>query len=269
MKKRKIVLIITAVLISVTAYSLALPGRTEIQEHHHKNLKSRLGDLAKEELQNFCLLQDLRHADRLNIPPADSDRYVKECDVIGEKLWEKMKTEHNSKGEEHSAVFMPEGKGDKERTRDFVVKNCSPEVSSVFDEVWEYAERNEVKGSVPFVIAHADSQCGKVLSTPNNPGNVGNNDRGNRVGFMTMADGMEAIVDTLNNDYLGSNSEMWQLSEGGRTKHGSDYSCENGIMGYKCYASSVWNWRANTSRALVAIYGGEQDDMLDFKFRIK
>ncbi len=51
-------------------------------------------------------------------------------------------------------------------------------------------------------IAFAESTLGRYLSTNANIGNVGNNDRGDRVPFYSAYAGARAIPLTLNNGYL-------------------------------------------------------------------
>jgi len=51
-------------------------------------------------------------------------------------------------------------------------------------------------------IAFAESTLGRYLSTNANIGNVGNNDRGDRVPFTSAYAGARAIPLTLNNAYL-------------------------------------------------------------------
>jgi len=52
-------------------------------------------------------------------------------------------------------------------------------------------------------IAFADSGLGNDLTTDYNYGNVGNNDRGDRVAYDNVTDGVAAIAEVLNNQYLG------------------------------------------------------------------
>ena len=53
-------------------------------------------------------------------------------------------------------------------------------------------------------IAFAESTLGRFLSTNNNIGNVGNNDRGDRIAYSNPYNGARLIPLTLNNQYLGN-----------------------------------------------------------------
>lgn len=155
---------------------------------------------------------------------------------------------YNPDGEKHPQIAV----GDS--LEEFVYNNCTPEVLDAFDQIVDYAERKGINPAMPFAIAWADSQCGQALSTPHNYGNVGNNDRGDRQGFFSAFDGFKAIVDTLNNKYMGAASEVWQLSQGGRNLMGAQRACSNSITGFACYASSEYNWHANVTSALQQIF---------------
>ncbi len=146
----------------------------------------------------------------------------------------------------------------------FVFNNCTPEVLDVYADVASYANDQGVHPALPFAISWADSGCGKNLTTPNNYGNVGNNDRGDRVGYFTPLDGFKAIVDVLNNQYIGKNKTVGQLSQGGRNVIGSTYACSNAIVGYKCYASSDYNWNFNVLNALNQM-GVQADENWNFR----
>lgn len=164
----------------------------------------------------------------------------------------------NPKGEKHPQIV----KGGT--IEQFIYSNCTPEVMDVYAEVAEYARANGVNPAMPFAIAWADTGCGSQLSTPNNYGNVGNNDRGDRIGHFTPFDGFKAIVDTLNNQYIGMNQTIGQLSQGGRNVIGSTYACSNAIVGYKCYASSDYNWNFNVLNALNQM-GVQADENWNFR----
>ena len=72
-------------------------------------------------------------------------------------------------------------------------------------------------------IAYADSSLWRFLKTENNFGNVGNNDRGETVGYDTPEQGINAIWRVLNNHYLWDYSQVNQLSRYGN-KDGSIYA---------------------------------------------
>jgi len=173
--------------------------------------------------------------------------------------------EVNPQGERHPDLELVSGGGTKERTAAFVSQHCTTAIIEVWEQAYHYAESQGIRGYMPFVIAWADSQCGKHLSTPNNPGNVNNNDRGNRVGFFTMLEGLNAITDTLNNKYMGGIDKIGHLSQGGRNEIGSKYGCRNAPAPWKCYATSEWNWNKNVTRALSVVYGNPVDASHEFR----
>jgi len=89
-------------------------------------------------------------------------------------------------------------------------------------------------------IAFAESTIGNHLSTANNIGNVGNNDRGDRVSYAAPLIGARLIYTTLNNGYLG------------------DYNIILDYNGYgnpdgKNYATSKYNWQNNVTKCLTQI----------------
>ncbi len=91
-------------------------------------------------------------------------------------------------------------------------------------------------------IGFAESSLGKFLSTNNNIGNVGNNDRGDRIAYNNPFNGARLIALTLNNQYLGNYHTIKQLSR---------YGNEDG----KIYASSPINWQSNVQKCLSKIKG--------------
>lgn len=91
-------------------------------------------------------------------------------------------------------------------------------------------------------IGFAESSLGKFLSTSNNIGNVGNNDRGDRIAYNNPFNWARLIALTLNNQYLGDYHTIKQLSR---------YGNEDG----KIYASSPINWQSNVQKCLSKIKG--------------
>jgi hypothetical protein len=104
-----------------------------------------------------------------------------------------------------------------------------------------------IKWSTPICIMFADTNLGNQSLTKNNPGNIGNNDRGDKVHFKNRADGFLAILYTLNNQYLNSYNNIGELSGGGR-KDLKLAPCTN--KNTYCYASSVVNWNRNVLNCL-------------------
>lgn len=101
-------------------------------------------------------------------------------------------------------------------------------------------------------VAFAESTLGRYLSTSNNIGNVGNNDRWDRVGFSTAYAGARAIAVTLNNSALGGYHTINQLSR---------YGNKDGMI----YASSPINRQTNVLKCLSQIKGYYIPE--DFPFR--
>ena len=101
-------------------------------------------------------------------------------------------------------------------------------------------------------IAFAESTLGRYLSTSNNIGNVGNNDRWDRVKFNSAYVGGRAIAVTLNNAALGNYHTINQLSR---------YGNKDG----KIYASSPINRQTNVLKCLSQIKGYYIPE--DFPFR--
>lgn len=89
-------------------------------------------------------------------------------------------------------------------------------------------------------IWFAESTLGKFLSTNNNIGNVGNNDRGDRIAYDNPYNGARLIPLTLNNQYLGHYHTIKQLSR---------YGNADG----KIYASSPINRQTNVQKCLSKI----------------
>ncbi|MEI6426415.1 MAG: peptidoglycan DD-metalloendopeptidase family protein [Candidatus Absconditabacteria bacterium] len=119
---------------------------------------------------------------------------------------------------------------------------------------WEDAAKGtNIDKDVVICIAFAESTLGRYLSTSNNIGNVGNNDRGDRVAINSVLAGARAIPLTLNNGYLGDYHTINQLSR---------YGNKDG----KIYASSPINWQTNVLKCLSQIKGYYIPE--DFPFRV-
>lgn len=173
--------------------------------------------------------------------------------LMPEAMGQKLPTQKNAKGEVHPALT------NSGTLKNFIFNNCSRESITIADDVITYAKDHSVRPEIVYAIAWADSRCGQDLTTPNNVGNVANNDRGNRVGYFTLLAGYKAIVDTLNNKYMGGLSMVGQLSQGGRVGTelyagiGAKYDCADAPAPYKCWATSSENHYNNSMRALIAM----------------
>lgn len=106
---------------------------------------------------------------------------------------------------------------------------------------WEdAAEWSNVDTDVGICIAFAESTLWKYLSTSNNIGNVGNNDRGDRIAYESPLVGARLIYNTLNNQYLWDYHILL------------DYN-GYGNPGGKNYATSPYNWQNNVTNCLTMI----------------
>ncbi|MDD2537167.1 MAG: peptidoglycan DD-metalloendopeptidase family protein [Candidatus Absconditabacteria bacterium] len=113
-------------------------------------------------------------------------------------------------------------------------------------------EGTNIDRDMVICVAFAESTLGNYLSTSNNIGNVGNNDRGDRIAYGTPYEGARLIASTMNNQYLGGYHTIKQLSR---------YGNEDG----KIYASSPINWQTNVLKCLSRIKGYTIPE--DFPFR--
>ena len=96
-------------------------------------------------------------------------------------------------------------------------------------------------------VAFADSSLGRNLTTPYNLGNVGNTDSCPTCqSFTSWSEGIEAIYQTLTNQYLGKASKLCHLSRGGWQFCPEGKTINNG----KFYASSITNWDNNSNYAM-------------------
>lgn len=80
-----------------------------------------------------------------------------------------------------------------------------------------------------------------------NPGNVWNNDRGDRVTFALFETWIEKIAQTLNNKYLWKKQTLWCLSNA--------WHCVEPWDNWARYATSTSNWEKNMVGCLSTIYG--------------
>lgn len=107
--------------------------------------------------------------------------------------------------------------------------------------LWEWAaEWTHVDVDLGICIWYAETSMGRHFASDNNIGNVGNNDRGDRVDKDSPLDWAKAIYDTLNNKYLWWYHTIYELS---------GYGNKDGAI----YASSEYNWQKNVSRCLSTI----------------
>lgn len=132
-----------------------------------------------------------------------------------------------------------------------------PVVSWHLDTFIKYWEQYKINPAVVIAIAKADSSLGNQLSTANNIGNVGNNDRWDRVAFETLEKWIEAIYKTLNNRYLWEIYNIWYLSEWWRQALWWPSCKEKNEF---CYATSQENWNNNVINTLRLLYNSAEID---------
>jgi hypothetical protein len=113
-------------------------------------------------------------------------------------------------------------------------------------------EGTNIDRDMVICVGFAESTLGNYLSTSNNIGNVGNNDRGDRIAYGSPYEGARLIAVTLNNAYLGHYHTINQLSR---------YGNADGSI----YASSPINWQTNVLKCLSKIKGYTIPE--DFPFR--
>ena len=116
----------------------------------------------------------------------------------------------------------------------------------------EVVKDTNIDRDMVICIGFAESTLGKFLATENNIGNVGNNDRGDRIAYANPYNGARLIPLTLNNQYLGQYHTIKQLSRYGNREG-------------KIYASSPINWQSNVQKCLSKIKGYYVPE--DFPFR--
>ncbi len=103
-----------------------------------------------------------------------------------------------------------------------------------------------IKEWVILCITIAETSWGWRWYAKTNPGNVGNNDRGQRVAYAFFETGLEKIWMTLTNSNLGKKKTLGCLSNAG--------NCTEIYDNWKRYATSDWNWERNMKACLSVIY---------------
>jgi len=125
---------------------------------------------------------------------------------------------------------------------------------SVFIEVWrEYKIAEELLAC----IAYAESHIWTHLKATNNIMNYGNNDRWNKVPYITIKANVQASAHWLKfGTYLSKNKILGELSNWGRLALGLP-TCENRWT--YCYATSWVNWRGNVNDCMTFIHWENKD----------
>lgn len=133
----------------------------------------------------------------------------------------------------------------------YLQQYAADDVKPLADIFNKAGEAHKIKPEVLVCIAMADTTLGKATRTENNIGNVGNTATSSK-SFDTLEDAIFAMGSTLNNQYLGSHTNIGQLSPGG------------GGTG-KIYASSDYNWNKNVLACLTEITGQSVDETFNFR----
>lgn len=135
--------------------------------------------------------------------------------------------------------FITEGKTARDRSKAFLEKYAAGPYADIA--LWEQAAKDTyVDLDMGICIGLAETSLGRYFASSNNIGNVGNNDRGDRVDKDSPLAGAKAIYQTLNNSFLGGYHTIYELS---------GYGNKEGAI----YASSPYNWQKNVSRCLSSI----------------
>lgn len=133
------------------------------------------------------------------------------------------------------------------------------ELLSHYDKAPEYEVRkvvgriHRVYPEVLICIAYADSSLGNFLKTKNNIGNVGNNDRWDRVSYVTIEQWVNEIGKTLNNRNLSYINTIDKLSR---------YWNKDGMI----YASSPENHFINVANCISMIRNKKVPDNFSFRW---
>lgn len=138
-----------------------------------------------------------------------------------------------------STVTFVKWDSDHEKRVNFLTQYAKAPYNDIT--LWENAaEGTNVDIDLGICIWYAETSLGRHFASANNIGNVGNNDRGDRVDKDSPLVWARAIYMTLNNSYLGWYDTIYELSW---------YGNKDGAI----YASSEYNRQKNVSRCLSTI----------------
>lgn len=138
-----------------------------------------------------------------------------------------------------SEVSFVWGKTDSEKRVNFLTQYAKDPYNDI--QLREKAgEGTNIDIDMGICIGYAETSLGRHFASANNIGNVGNNDRGDRIDKDSPLVGARAIYTTLNNGYLGGYHTIYELSWYGNKE-------------WAIYASSEYNWQKNVSRCLSTI----------------
>ncbi|PZM85060.1 hypothetical protein DLH72_02285 [Candidatus Gracilibacteria bacterium] len=161
-----------------------------------------------------------------------------------------------------SKIFRLQGENEIERQKYLISKYASGSFNNW--QLWvDQSLIGNIDPSVVMCIGLSESGLGRNLTTAFNVGNVGNNDRGDRVPYSSAKDGIYAIVRTLNNKFFSSVNRLDMLSGAGRLNSGLPGCREKGQF---CYATDPRYWHPNMISCLSHLKGRIVED--DYNFRI-
>lgn len=108
-----------------------------------------------------------------------------------------------------------------------------------------------LKAEFTMCLAQTETGIGHQLKSDFNYFNVGNNDRGNKVFFISKEQSFQALGKALRNKYLGNKTKLGELNPPHKL---SKEVCENGDCEF-AYATSEENWGNNMINCLNNIRG--------------
>lgn len=234
--------------------------RAEIQAIKDTYIANASKEVAKLSVQKDTLVNQLTHVNNWItlyekcIEANQSQDLPVDCTEITITLKDSLKWKVNSNWQ---AQEIKELKSQWLYARMDELLSYYPVVSWHLDTFIKYWEQYKINPAVVIAIAKADSSLGDQLSTANNIGNVGNNDRWDRVAFETLEKWIEAIYKTLNNRYLWEIYNIWYLSEGWRQALWWPSCKEKNEF---CYATSQENWNNNVINTLRLLYNSAEID---------
>lgn len=124
-------------------------------------------------------------------------------DALLEKYQPKREIDMQQRDEKIMMSNVPfvEGKTPRDRTINFLKKYAAGPYANIA--LWEAAAKDTyVDLDMGICIGLAETSLGRYFASSHNIGNVGNNDRGDRVDKASPLAGAVSIYQTLNNSYL-------------------------------------------------------------------
>jgi len=207
-------------------------------------------------LRNFAEIHAQAHLESIQDVPVDNDLA---------KEWLEENVPDPIEFDPTPRTFESEVVEEKKETGDDRAKAILDQygLGYTFDYWKEQGDKHGIVYSLPLCIGVAESGLGRNLTTPNNIGNVGNNDRGDRKGATDIYQGIRMIFQTIDGTWLGDYSRIGELSGQGRAGLGLPGCSEKGIF---CYASDTKHWNDNVSKCMTKIWGREIGASFNYKY---